>query len=97
MNTTRTAVVVVFACSAALSLANWPSWRGPDGTGVSTAKNLPEKFSPTENMKWRVALPERGNSSPVVWGDKVFLTQAVSGEKKRTLICFDRADGKQLW
>src|SRR6478672_2987056 len=96
MNTARTATVV-FISSAVLSVANWPSWRGPDGTGVTGEKNLPEKWSAKENVKWRVELPERSNSSPVVWGDRVFVPQALSGEKRRTLICFNRADGKQLW
>lgn len=96
MKTTRTAVVLLLS-SAVLSQANWPSWRGPDGTGVTTEKNLPEKWSPTENVKWRIPLPERGNGSPVVWGDKVFVPQALSGGKRRTLMCFNRADGKLLW
>ncbi len=96
MNTVRTSFAVLFA-SLTLSSANWPSWRGPDGTGVTSDAKLPEKWSRTENVKWRVELPERGNSSPVVWGDKVFVSQAVSADKRRTLICFDRATGKQLW
>ena len=96
MHTSRTSCLVLFL-SAALSNANWPSWRGPDGTGLTSDAKLPEKWSAKENVKWRVDLPERGNSSPVVWGDKVFVTQAVSGEKKRTLMCFNRADGKLLW
>lgn len=87
----------VLFLSAAFSVANWPSWRGPDGTGGTSAKDLPEKWSATENVKWRAELPERGNSSPVVWGDKVFVTQALSGKKERKLLCFGRADGKQLW
>jgi hypothetical protein len=95
MKPTRT--VVVLLSSIALSQANWPSWRGPDGTGVTSAKNLPEKWSAKENVKWRVDLPERGNGSPIVWGDRVFVSQAISGEKRRTLMCFNRADGKMLW
>ena len=75
--------------------ANWPAWRGADGTGVSAEKNLPLKWSATENVKWRIDLPERGNSSPVVWGDRVFVAQAVGD--RRTLLCLDRATGKQLW
>ncbi len=75
--------------------ANWPAWRGPLGTGISEEKDLPEKWSKTENVKWRVALPEPGNSTPIVWNDRVFLTQAVG--ERRTLMCFDRADGRLLW
>ena len=77
--------------------ANWPGWRGADGTGTSSEKNLPLKWSATENVRWRIDLPERGNSSPIVWGDRVFVTQAVSAENRRTLMCFDRTNGKLLW
>jgi outer membrane protein assembly factor BamB len=84
----------LFAAVAA-SAANWPAWRGPLGTGVSQEKNLPVKWSKTENVKWRVPLPEAGNSTPVVWGDRIFVTQPVG--KERTLMCFHRADGKLLW
>lgn len=55
---------------------NWPAWRGPTGDGVSTEKNLPVKWSPTENVRWKVALPSGGNSTPIIWGDRVFITQA---------------------
>jgi hypothetical protein len=51
-----------------LSASNWPGWRGPEGTGVSAEKNLPLKWSTNENVRWRVDLPGRGNSSPIVWG-----------------------------
>jgi outer membrane protein assembly factor BamB len=76
---------------------NWPAWRGPDGTGVSSERNLPLKWSESENVHWRVALPERGNSTPIIWGNRIFLTQAIEKENRRTLICFDRTAGKILW
>ena len=77
--------------------ANWPAWRGPEGTGVSSDKNLPLKWSDKENVRWRVALPGPGNSSPIVWTNRVFVTQAVEKVNRRTLMCFDRANGKLLW
>lgn len=77
--------------------ANWPGWRGSNGQGVSTDKNLPTQWSETNNVHWRIELPGPGNSSPVVWGDRVFVAQAVKADKRRTLMCFDRATGKQLW
>lgn len=58
---------------------------------------MPIRWSATENIRWKVALPERGNSTPIVWGDRVFLTQALEKEGRRTVMCFDRANGKQLW
>ncbi|MEA3210300.1 MAG: hypothetical protein QOE70_3357 [Chthoniobacter sp.] len=76
---------------------NWPAWRGPTGDGVCTETGLPLTWSPTENVQWKAPLPERGNSSPIVWGDRVFLTQAIEKEGQRLLLCFDRATGKERW
>jgi len=77
--------------------ANWPMWRGLNGDGTCSESGLPEKWSATENLAWKVELPERGNSTPVVWGNKVFVTQAVEKAGRRLLLCFDRKTGKQLW
>jgi outer membrane protein assembly factor BamB len=74
---------------------NWPAWRGPSGDGVSTERGLPTRWDRETNVFWRVPLPEPGNSTPVVWGERVFLTQAVG--ERRTLMCFHRADGRLLW
>jgi outer membrane protein assembly factor BamB len=78
-----------------LCAADWPAWRGPKGTGVTEETGLPVKWSKTENVKWRVELPEAGNSTPIVAKGRVFVTQAVKDQ--RTLMCFDRKDGKLLW
>lgn len=75
--------------------ADWPAWRGPSGIGLSEEKNLPVKWSTTENVKWRVTLPEPGNSTPIVSRGRIFVTQAVGD--RRTLMCFDRTDGKLAW
>ena len=80
-----------------LRAANWPAWRGPDGSGICLESNLPLHWSTNENVRWRVPLPDRGNSTPIVWGNRVFVTQAVPKESRRTLMCFDRRDGKLLW
>ena len=74
---------------------NWPAWRGPEGIGAANEKSLPLRWSTNENVRWRVPLPERGNSTPIVWGRRVFVTQAV--EHRRTLLCLDRTNGKLLW
>src|SRR5207249_3913349 len=76
---------------------NWPAWRGPRGDGTSTERNLPLKWSATENVRWKAALPEAGNSTPIVWGEHVFLTQALDNGKRRAVIAIDRKDGKKLW
>jgi outer membrane protein assembly factor BamB len=75
--------------------ANWPAWRGPSGDGICTEKGLPTKWGTNQNVKWRIPLPERCNSTPIVWGDKVLVSQPVG--ERRTLMCFNRADGKLLW
>lgn len=75
---------------------NWPSWRGPHNDGQSAERNLPAKWSPTENIVWKIPLPEAGNSTPIVWGDRIFLTQATDKGRSRGLLCFDRS-GRHLW
>jgi outer membrane protein assembly factor BamB len=86
---------VLLRCGHAMLAADWPAWRGPTGMGLSAEKNFPVKWSTTENVKWRAPLPEAGNSTPIVWRGKIFVTQAVGD--RRTLMCFDRKDGKLLW
>ena len=76
---------------------NWPQWRGPRGDGTCAEKGLPTTWSRTENVAWKAPLPERGNSTPIVWQDRVFVTQAVEKEGRRTLMCFDRRDGRLTW
>src|SRR5437879_5409159 len=79
------------------SAANWPGWRGPTGTGISAEKDLPLKWSTNENVRWRMELPGPGNSSPIVWGKRIFVAQFVQKENRRTVMCFDRTSGKLLW
>jgi outer membrane protein assembly factor BamB len=83
----------------ALSTAagDWPAWRGPEGTGVSQEKNLPTQWSAGQGVRWRVELPGPGNSSPIVLDNRVFVSQAIQKENRRTLMCFEGASGKLLW
>lgn len=77
---------------------NWPAWRANlSGSAESSESNLPTEWAPKQNVKWRTALPNRGNSTPVVWGDKVFVTQIVEADNFRSVMCFDRKSGKLLW
>src|SRR5437016_5678316 len=59
---------------------NWPQWRGPQSTGVALDKNLPTEWSATKNIAWKIPIPGRGLSSPIVWGNRIFLTTAIEGE-----------------
>ena len=87
---------IAFLCLGTAALAgNWPAWRGPDGTGVTRETALPLTWSATENVRWKIALPEPGNSTPAVWGERIFLTQ--NAGSRRTLMCLDRKDGRLLW
>ncbi|MGV3720284.1 MAG: PQQ-binding-like beta-propeller repeat protein [Actinomycetota bacterium] len=89
-------LTLLLAVSAALA-ENWPGFRGPRGDGSSLEKDLPLKWSATENVAWKVALPGRGHASPVVWGDRIFVVSAVQEKQERILLCLDRRTGKTLW
>jgi outer membrane protein assembly factor BamB len=86
METVRVSRITSFALVAVLSLTtvgfagNWPQWRGPDGSGISNEKNLPAEWTPAKNIKWKTPIAGRGHSSPIVWGNKIFLTTAIEGE-----------------
>ncbi len=58
--------------------SNWPQFRGANSTGVATGKNLPDRWSSTENIAWKADIPGRGWSSPIVWGDQIFLTSVIN-------------------
>ena len=59
---------------------NWAQWRGPDSQGISTEKGLPTEWSATKNVKWKTPIPGRGHSSPIIWGDRIFLTASFQGD-----------------
>jgi len=59
------------------ALRNWPQWRGPHASGVSTTANPPVAWSEAKNIRWKVEIPGRGSASPIVWGDRIFLLTAV--------------------
>jgi outer membrane protein assembly factor BamB len=77
------------------SAADWPRFRGPEGAGVAADKDIPVKWSAKDGVLWKVELPGAGNSSPVIWGKKLFVQSATGDE--RLLLCLDVADGKTLW
>ncbi|HSQ54203.1 MAG TPA: PQQ-binding-like beta-propeller repeat protein, partial [Gemmata sp.] len=103
------ALIGLVLCSAIVQADNWPAWRGPSGQGYCEETNVPVKWNAKENVKWKVALEFPGNSTPIVWGDRIFVTQANKdakgkGDPKkskdgtiRSLLCLSRADGKKLW
>src|SRR5262245_60967998 len=92
-------VLVSLATFAAPSVAgdtNWPRWRGPQQDGHSADPDLPMKWS-SENIVWKTSLPGIGQSSPIIWGDRIFLTSGLDKGKERIVLCVDRKTGKLLW
>jgi outer membrane protein assembly factor BamB len=87
----------VLALAASVQAEEWPGWRGPRGDGTSTETGLPIHWSRTENVRWKTNIPGKGHSSPIVWGDRVFVTTCVESEGKRLLLCLDRNTGTVLW
>jgi len=90
---------IAFLLVLALQLhaENWPGWRGPRGDGSSTEKNVPVKWSATENIAWKTAIPGEGHSSPMIYGDQVFLLSCLPEKQERVLISLDRNTGKPQW
>jgi outer membrane protein assembly factor BamB len=75
----------------------WPRWRGPSGQGVVEGTGYPDRWSDPDNVLWRVNVPGSGNSSPIVWEDRIFLTTAYDEGARRSILAFDREDGRLLW
>jgi outer membrane protein assembly factor BamB len=74
----------------------WPRWRGPSGQGVVRSGEYPDTWS-EKSIAWKVPVPGRGNSSPIVWRDRIFFTTAYNDGARLSLLCFRRSDGKLLW
>ena len=91
------AVLGFFFCSdRGVHASDWPRFRGPNGTGISSDKEIPVQWTES-NVLWKTVIPGLGNSSPVVWGNHVFLQSADANGKERYLICLSAGDGKILW
>ncbi len=91
-------ILLLLVCPGKLYAESWPAWRGDAwGSGQTSDKQIPTEWSKEKNIKWRVSLPDAGNSTPVVYGDRVFITQAEKKGTQRNTLCFDRNSGKLLW
>ncbi len=96
---TRCTLLTVGAIMLGSALAvaqEWTRFRGPDGTGVSEATSIPVQWTESD-YRWRTRLPGKGHSSPVVWGDRVFLLSADPQLAARIVLCLDARTGKILW
>lgn len=100
-------VSLAIVASSAVAAEQWSRFRGPNGSAVSDASNLPEKWNDETNLRWKTTLPGPGSSSPIIVGDRVFITcysgygDASGGSDvknlRRHLICAALSDGKILW
>ncbi len=87
---------MVFSLAAPGGAPCWPGWRG-DGGGIARGATPPRLWSRDRNVVWRVELPGEGSSSPVIWGDRVFVTASTDGGKSRHILCLAVTDGRELW
>src|SRR5688572_10432782 len=75
----------------------WPRWRGPSGQGLAVDGGYVDKWSDTENVKWKTKLDTPGNGSPIVWANRIFLATASPDGQRRGIAAYDRASGRKLW
>jgi len=96
----RKLLTFILSIPLAASIAhaeNWARFRGPNGTGVAADKTIPTTFDDKQNVLWKLRLPGLGNSSPIVWGDRLFIQTASKDGSQRLLQCIDVTHGKELW
>lgn len=91
----RSLSLLIVALLTSLAQAeNWPSWRGPKGTGESSEKGIPTEWSEDKNVAWKVPMPGRGGATPAIWEKRLFVT---SGEGKGQVLLCISTEGKILW
>ena len=103
-------LAIILSSSSVGRGQNWPQFRGQGSLGLSGEKGLPIRWSSSDNVSWNAPLPGPGHSSPIVWGDRIFLTAfqptitsrllsyiSSSRDGKLLALCLDRKDGKILW
>src|SRR4051794_16898642 len=76
---------------------NWPRFRGPDGSGIATGKDIPSSFSDKDGILWKLKIPGKGNSSPIVWDKNLFLQTASDDGRERFLVCIDVTKPAVVW
>jgi outer membrane protein assembly factor BamB len=93
----RHLIIALTLLSAALSPAQeWTRFRGPNGTGISGATTIPTQWAPSD-INWKIPLPGEGHSSPVLWGDRVFVTTCDATAGQFLVVCINAPDGRLLW
>jgi len=80
------------------SANDWPWWCGPNRDSIAPAQQSPPvRWSATENVIWKTAVPGQGHGSPCVWGDQIFLPTSDNDAQTQSLLCYDRKTGRKLW
>ena len=80
-----------------ISNADWSNWRGPNMDGSSDAKNIPTKFSQSENIRWSIDMPGKAASTPIISNGKVFITTTDKSKEELLAVAYDLKSGKKLW
>src|SRR5258705_3739998 len=91
------AVTLALIWVSHLAAENWPQWRGPELTGVSHEKNLPVRWSPEQNIAWKLPLPDRSGATPIIWENYIFLNVAEANRNDLNLWAVDKKNGSVLW
>lgn len=86
-----------FIATSAARAEDWPCFRGPGRQGISQEKNIPTQWSDSSNIRWKTPIAGEGWSSPIVSGDRIFVTTGLDGGKSLHLVCLDRSTGKIAW
>src|SRR5262245_28219954 len=90
------ALLIALVSTSSFAAEDWPQFRGPTGQGRSDCKGVPLRWSETENVKWKAAIPGEGWSSPVILSNQVWMTTALEQGKSLHAICVDQTSGKLL-
>jgi outer membrane protein assembly factor BamB len=90
---------VLVGIAASAIAENWPGWRGPRADGSSLETVVPTQWNGEtgQNVRWKIPILAKGHSSPIVWGERVFVTGYVESQHARVLLCIDRVTGKLIW
>jgi len=89
-------ILLMIQSSSFAQFQNWPCWRGPNGDGTSLETDIPTRWDSETNVLWKIPIPGIGHSSPIVWGDRLFIVTAIPETQEKILLSYN-IDGKLLW
>src|SRR5687768_11949805 len=89
-------IAIAIPLASVSRAGDWPQWRGPEGTGVSTEKDVPIVWHESRGIVWKCPLPEWGTSTPAIYGDAIFVTSHTA-ENKLLVLRIDQKSGQIVW